>query len=225
MEASGSATGALPRAERGWIVYARSTTFHAHTDSIDKGIAHIRDEVMPTLQGMAGCVGLSLLVDRDSGRCIATSAWQSEEAMRASEDRVRMVRDHAAEIFGGRPDVDEWEIAVLHRHRASEPGACVRATWMRFDVENVDRAVDVYKLGMLPEMEDIEGFCSASLLIDRESRIAVSSVTYDSREAMERSRERAAELRSRGAQEARVEVLDVCEFELALAHLRVPENA
>ena len=29
--------------------------------------------------------------------------------------------------------------------------------------------------------------------------------------------------RSTGAQEAGVEVLKVCEFELALAHLRVPE--
>jgi heme-degrading monooxygenase HmoA len=55
---------------------------------------------MPALQGIDGFVGLSLLVDRGSGRCIATSAWQSEEAMRASAESVRPIRDRAAETFG-----------------------------------------------------------------------------------------------------------------------------
>src|SRR5689334_1739594 len=100
---------------RGWIVYARSTTIQAQPSSIDAGIAHLRDEVMPALQAIDGCVGVSLLVDRESGRCIATSAWDTEEAMRASADRMQPIRDRAAEMFGGSPTVEEWEIAALHR--------------------------------------------------------------------------------------------------------------
>nr|WP_219632634.1 hypothetical protein [Haloechinothrix aidingensis] len=192
---------------------------------IDAGIRHIRDEVMPALQGMAGCNGLSMLVDRESGRCIATSSWESAEAMRATEDEVRTIRDRAAELLGGRAQVDEWEIAALHRHRASGEGACVRATWFRVDPADVDRGIDVYKMGLLPEIEQLEGFCSASLFVDRAAGIAVSSLTYDSEEAMERTRNRADSLRTAGAREAGVEVLDVCEFELAVAHLRVPETA
>ncbi|MGO9226286.1 MAG: hypothetical protein ACLP4K_22360, partial [Mycobacterium sp.] len=64
-------------------MYARSSTIQAQPSSIDAGIAHVRDTVMPALGGVDGYTGLSLLVDRSSGRCIATSAWQSEEAMRA----------------------------------------------------------------------------------------------------------------------------------------------
>src|SRR4029077_19333814 len=90
---TGGATGALPRTKRGWIVYARSTTIQAQPSSIDAGIAHVRDEVMPALPGMAGCIGLSLLVDRQSGRCIVTSAWETEDAMRDSEEQVRPIRD------------------------------------------------------------------------------------------------------------------------------------
>ncbi len=206
-------------------MYARSTTVQAHPESIDAGIRNIRDEVMPMLQGMEGCMGLSMLVDRESCRCIATSAWQSEEAMRASETQLRPVRDHAAEILGGRPQVDTWEIAVLHRDHASPEGACCRATWFRVEPEQFDRAIDVYKMASLPAMEEFDGFCSASLLVDRESALAVSSVTYDSFEAMERTRDQASMVRDEGSREAGVEVLDVCEFELALAHLRVPEMA
>jgi hypothetical protein len=42
-------------------------------------------------------------------------------------------------------------------------------------------------------------------------------------DAMARNRERATELRSRRVRELGAEVIDVAEFELAIAHLRVPE--
>jgi hypothetical protein len=204
-------------------VYARSTTVLAHLKSIDAGVAHIRDEVMPTLLGMEGCIGLSMLVDRNTGRCIATSAWRTREAMLASERQLRPVRDHVAEILGNRPQVDEWEIAVLHRDHTSGSGACVRASWVRMAPAQADRVVDVYRMGLLPVMQDYDGFCSASLLVDRASGLAVSSVSYDSLESMQRSREKSDALREAGAREAGVEIVEVCEFELALAHLRVPE--
>jgi quinol monooxygenase YgiN len=206
-------------------VYARSTTVLAHPDSIDAGVAHVRDEVMPVLQGMDGCIGLSMLVDRTSGNCIVTSAWQTEEAMHASEEQLRPVRERAAEMLGGRPQIDEWEIAVLHRDHTSAPGACVRATWIQLEPQQADRIVDVYRMGLLPEIQEFDGFCSASLMVDRTSGYAVSSVTFDSREAMMRTRNLAAVLRERGAREASGEIVEVGEFELALAHLRVPEMA
>ena len=94
---------------------------------------------------------------------------------------------------------------------------------MKVDPANLDRAIDVYKLASLPRLEDLAGFCSASLLVDRASGRAVSSVTYDSLEAMDSNRDAAASMRSATAKDAGAEMLDVCEFELAIAHLRVPE--
>jgi heme-degrading monooxygenase HmoA len=204
-------------------VYARSTTYMARPDSFDAGIAQVRDEVMPMVQGLEGFVGLSMMVDRESGRCIITTAWQSAEAMRASREPVRPARAKLGETIGGTSQVDEWEIAVLHRDHKSADGACVRATWVQIDPVNIDRAIEVYKVATLPRTEELDGFCSASLLVDRSSGRAVSSVTYDSLEAMERNREPASAMRSAIAKDAGAEALDVGEFELALAHLRVPE--
>ncbi|MET9316140.1 antibiotic biosynthesis monooxygenase [Kribbella sp. NPDC003505] len=205
-------------------MYARSTTINAAPASVDAGIAQVRDEVMPMLMDMDGCIGLSMIVDRESGRCIATSAWQSEEAMRASDEALRPVRERIAETMGGSgPQVQEWEIAVLHRDHRSSAGACVRATWVKIDPATMDRAIDVYKLASLPRLEDLAGFCSASLLVDRASGHGVSSVTYDSQEAMDSNREAAASMRASTSKDAGAEVLDVREFELAIAHLRVPE--
>jgi Antibiotic biosynthesis monooxygenase len=206
-------------------MHARSTTIRANPDSIEQGIALVRDEVMPMVLGMEGCIGISMLVERVSGRCIATTAWQSKEAMDASAEQVRPLRDRAAEMLGGRPQVDEWEIAVMHRDHTSAPGACVRVTWLRMPPDQLDRGIDVYKMGILPALQEFEGFCSASLMVDRNEGYVVTSLTFDSREAMERSRERGEELRQRGVRELGAELMEVGEFELALAHLRVPEMA
>jgi hypothetical protein len=214
-------------------VYARSSTISAQPLSIDAGIAYFRDEVMPALLAMDGCVGVSLLVDRLSGRCYATSAWETNEAMRGSEERVRPVRDRATAAFGGSATVKNWEIAVLHLDHRSQQGACVRATWVRVPHQSgstlgcsgrVDQGIEFYKSSMLPSLDDLEGFCSASLLIHRSTGGAVSSVTFDSRESMERSREEATELKRAVVREAGAEELDECEFELALARVRVPDS-
>ncbi len=113
-------------------MYARSTTMRANPENNDDGIAHIRDEVMPFVQGIECFVGLSMLCDRDSGRCILTTAWETEEAMHASAERVKDSRARAGEVLGdsGR-DVGPWEIALLHRRRDSPEGACTRVTWLR----------------------------------------------------------------------------------------------
>lgn len=215
--------GGAARSQRRWIVHARSTTIQAQTSAIDAGIAHVRDEVLPALQEMEGFVGLSMMVDRQSGRCIATSAWRSQDAMRASDEQLRPIRDRAAEILGGSPTVEEWEIAVLHRDHRSGDGAAVRCTWTEAEPTMADRNIDLFKQTSLPTIEDLDGFCGASLLVNRGTGRAVVSVSYDSVDAMERNREQAATIRSAGVQEAASKVLDVGEFELAVAHLRVPE--
>jgi hypothetical protein len=206
-------------------VYARSTSIEAQTSNIDAGIAYVRDEVMPALQDMDGYVGLSLLVDRESGRCIATSAWETEDALRTSTEQAAPLRDRATEIFGGDVTVDPWEIGVLHRDHRSNDGACVRATWIKMPPDQVERAIEFYKTSVLPSLEDLEGFCSASLLINRSSGRGVSSATFDSHDAMERNREQAMELRNTRTRELGADIVDVGEFDLAIAHLRVPEMA
>jgi quinol monooxygenase YgiN len=206
-------------------MYARSTTIQAQPSSIDAGIAHMRDEVMPALEAIDGCVGLSLLVDRTSGRCIATSSWESEEAMRASAESLRPIRDRAAELFGGGAQIEEWEIAAMHReHRAGE-GACLRATWVKVDPDQLDGGIEFYKGTILPALEELEGFCSASLLVDRASGRGVAAATFDNAEAIEQNKDQLDRIKATGSQKANAEVIDQCDFELALAHLRVPEMA
>jgi heme-degrading monooxygenase HmoA len=205
-------------------MYARSTTIHADPRSVDDGIAYVREEVMPAVQKMDGCIGLSMLCDRDDGRCIVTTAWADEQAMRMSAEGVRSMRERAAEIFGGQPEVQEWEIAALHRRYETREGACARVIWSRADPDLVDRTIDAYRMSLIPRLEEMPGFCSVSLLVSRAEGRAVSATVYESRQSMEETREMSVNLRDDFAMSMGVAITEVAEMELVLAHLRVPET-
>jgi len=205
-------------------MYARSTTFHGDPGSVEDGIAYVRDEVLPAVQQMDGCVGLSMMCDREDGHCIVTTAWADEQAMRSSTEGVRSMRERAAEIFGAQPEVQEWDIAFLHRAYETRDGACARVVWSRAVPDLVERTVDAYRMSLLPRIEEMPGFCSISLMVSRGEGLAASATVYDSQQSMEETREVSANMRDDFAMSMGVAITEVAEMELVLAHLRVPET-
>ena len=215
-------------------MFARSSTIHADPTKVEAGITHILHTTLPAMSHVDGFVGLSLMVDRASaGRCIATSAWRTEELMRAGAERVASIRDAAAEAFGARApegfgakavEVWEWEVAVMHRAHHARPGTCMRAIWTRTAPARMDDATELFKFDTLAKIEDLPGFCSASLLVSRKYSLAVVTVGYDDPAALERSREAGAALRNEATAETASDIIDVSEFDLVVAHLHVPET-
>jgi heme-degrading monooxygenase HmoA len=207
-------------------MYARTTTIKGDPRAMDEGIAHITDVVWPTVQRMSGCVGMSMLADREAGRCIVTSAWATDEAMRASAESVRESRREAAEALRAETvDVAEYEIAVLHRAHAAGDGACARVFWAELPDGRLDSMVDAFRMTMMSRLEDLPGFCSVSMLVDRAMNRAVLSVTYADHGAMARAAEEGRAMREEFEQATGSHVTEIAEFDLVLAHLRVPEMA
>ncbi len=201
-------------------MHARSTTIRGKPEAIDAGIAFIRDEVMPVITAHEGCVGMSLVVERETGRGIATSSWIDAAAMHASDEAMVPLRMRGGEVLGGAPEVEEWEVAHMHRDHATHDGSCCRITWSR--IKDVDAGVELWRSTLLPRIEQLDGFCSASLLVDRAGGRGCSTVTFDSHEALAASRERGTAIRET-AMAAGIEIDEVAELDLAIAHLRLPE--
>lgn len=205
-------------------MFARSSMTQADPSRMDDGISFVRDRIWPAVKEMDGCLGLSMIVDRDSGQVVTTTSWLDEASMHASDGRLEWLRSQCDAALGGTgPAVQEWEIVSMHRAHHSEPGTCVRAAWSTVPVQHLGQAIDFYTDELLPHVEALEGFVSASLMVNRATGRGVTSVAYASREAMEATRDEADYLRARSANDAHVEFLDVGEFELVLAHLHVPE--
>ena len=206
-------------------MYARSTTVYGDPMRMDGGIAYVRDTVMPAIHQMAGSVGLSMLCDRESGRCIVTTAWRDEMSMHDTEGAVHDMRQRAAEMLGGPADVQEWDIAVMHRMHEAHNGACTRVIYGSIDMEKLDDVVSTMRMNLLPRMEELPGFCAVSHMIDRETGRSATAVTYDSKADMLAANEQAKALREEFTSGVGMEIIGIAEFDLVLAHLRVPEMA
>ena len=131
----------------------------------------------------------------------------------------------AAELMRGKAESNEWEIAVLHRVHETHGGACARVVWSRCDPDRIDRMLDTYRMGLLPRVEELPGFCSVSLMVDRTKGRVVRASIYDDRDTMNRTQEQAMALRREFHRQTGMEATEVAEFDLVLAHLRVPETA
>ncbi|MDP8909120.1 MAG: antibiotic biosynthesis monooxygenase [Chloroflexota bacterium] len=192
---------------------------------IDEGIAMVREEIAPAVQELDGCIGASLLVDRSTGSSIMTSAWENEDAMRASAQRVQPLRERGADLLSATPEVREWEIAVLHRERAAPEGACASVTWTRGEPQHVDRNLQIFRDQLMPRLVDLDGFCSVSLFINRAEGRGVTATVFCDRAALDSARQALDEIRRGAVEQLSLELLDVAEFDVAYAHLRVPEMA
>lgn len=206
-------------------MYARSTTITGNPQSVEEGISYVRTEDMPAVRQLDGCVGLSMLADRDSGRCIITTSWRDETAMHASEAAVRAAQQRTVDVLGGAAEVEEWEIAAMHRVHESHSGACSRVTWMRTDPDAVDKAVDAVRLSLMPKMDDLPGFCSVSVMVRRSEGLSVATVSYDSWSDLQAGAEGAREFREDFGPALGIEVTGSAEFDLSISELRVPESA
>jgi quinol monooxygenase YgiN len=205
-------------------MHARSLNIHGNPSNIDAGIAYVRDEVMPTVQKTEGCVGLSMLADRETGRCIVATAWADEQAMRATAAEDRSVQHRLMHTIGGEhADVQEWEIAVLHRDRPAGDGAGAQVTWARIAPNHVDDLLEAYRSNLLPKLQELPGFCSVSMLVDRRNSRTVSVTSFENRDAAGLVRKHARVLREQFAQAMGAKIVDVAEMDLVLAHLHVPE--
>jgi quinol monooxygenase YgiN len=205
-------------------MYARSTTVHGKPAALEVGIAYVREAVMPTVRDMEGCVGISMLADRESGRSVITTSWSDWACMHRSAQFMQGVRRRTAEILVGPLEVHEWEIAVLHRRCGTRHGARTRVVWTQGDPAHLDHLVDRFRMTMVSRLEELPGFCNVSVLVDRVTGRSATAVTYENSRAMEEASEQAAAVSRQLTESTGMEIVDAASFDLELARLRVPET-
>ena len=101
-------------------MYARLTTIEGLPDRLDDATRHVQEQTLPQLQKMDGFKGFVALGDRHSGRLVGVAFWESEEALRATEEAVSSVRSGAAQAVDGTvANAEQYEVVV---YEASSTG-------------------------------------------------------------------------------------------------------
>ncbi len=76
-------------------------TFDESGPELDEGIRHVREEVIPALEGADGLLSGHWVVDRDSGRRLSVMVWRDADAVAAAMPEA-IARIAAARKAAGR---------------------------------------------------------------------------------------------------------------------------
>ena len=95
-------------------MYARLTTIEGAPDRMDEATRHVQEQTLPQLQKMDGFKGFIALGDRNSGRVVGVSWWESGQAMQASEEVGDRTRSDSAEaVSGAVVGVERYEVGLF----------------------------------------------------------------------------------------------------------------
>ena len=99
--------------ERRSDVFARVSTYRGDPEQIDEGLNYARENILPRVQQVDGFEGVYYLVNRESGNALTITLWESEEAMRASEEEANRLRSESADAASATVEnVERYEVAI-----------------------------------------------------------------------------------------------------------------
>jgi heme-degrading monooxygenase HmoA len=94
-------------------MHARLTVVQGSPDKIEKGIDSFNSEVLPAVKGVAGYKGAFLLADRETGKGIGITLWESHDALRQGAEAVDTARAATIKAMGGTvPPAEEFEVVA-----------------------------------------------------------------------------------------------------------------
>ena len=95
-------------------MHARVSLLEGPPELIDEGLRQAREVVLTWGKLMDGFEGMIALVDRHSGKTLGITFWESEEAMRASEEAANRLREGSAEAGGDTiAGVERYEVGLF----------------------------------------------------------------------------------------------------------------
>ena len=92
-------------------MFARVSTYEGRPERLDEMRHEGVEHVLPALEMQDGYSGGFVLADRQSGKVLAVTLWESEQAMDATEDASHWLRIFSAEAGGGTiSGVERYEV-------------------------------------------------------------------------------------------------------------------
>ncbi len=81
-------------------MFGRITLMEGTPDQVEQGTEYIRQTILPAAHEIDGFRVVLNLADRDGGKAMTITLWETEEAMRASEESAERLREEAANALG-----------------------------------------------------------------------------------------------------------------------------
>lgn len=97
-------------------MFARVSIIQGSPEDVDESTRTVREQVLPQARELEGFAGMLLLADRTTGKGIGVTFWETEEALRASEEAADRMRRESTEPAGEViVAVERYEVAIDER--------------------------------------------------------------------------------------------------------------
>ncbi len=94
-------------------MYARVSTYEVPAGAYDQATRGFEEQPIENAEGFSGGY---LLVDRESGKALSITMWESKEALDRSAERANQMRSQVMEGASGQTtDVRSYEVAVTKK--------------------------------------------------------------------------------------------------------------
>ena len=101
-------------------MHARVSTYQSPAENLVASEEQARTDIVPKVLEMQGNRGIISLIDRQSGKSISITLWDSEESLHATEQIANQIRSEATDASGGEiKAVEQFEVSILELRQAS----------------------------------------------------------------------------------------------------------
>ncbi|MEU8527726.1 antibiotic biosynthesis monooxygenase [Streptomyces sp. NPDC048629] len=184
--------------------------------NIDACLDALRAEAPRLLADQPGYRGFSLFTDRELGKILMGSWWESEQARQNSDDHLKERRAALLEPFAHTATVDNWEAAVFTPTPSVKSGAGFRLTRFEVDPSGVDQLVETFRNTILPKVQAIAGFEGTAMLVDRAKGQGSVGALFTDRAAMVASRGKQSAIRGEAVSTTGAAIRSIEEFEVIM---------
>jgi heme-degrading monooxygenase HmoA len=175
-------------------MYVRTMYITADPSNVGPALDVIAKEGPGMLAEQEGYQGLGVFTDRTAGKILVGSWWDSEQAMKDSDERLRDRRTQMLTPFVSTIAVMGFEAASYVRPSSATSGG-FRMHRLAFDPSKADQLVELFKEKGQPRLQQLAGFAGCSLLIDRNRGLASVGVVFQDMASMEAARGEQAKIR------------------------------
>lgn len=195
-------------------MYARVASFEGRDPSLtDELIERVRDRGPSSVPAAKGFLGL---FDRDRGTSLGITFFESEEALRGSEQAFEDMAQHfPAEMRGHRASVEVYEVTI--RDGGGEGARAARVSSLEGPPDRLDDGIGSAHEETLPKVRALPGSEGAIGLADRSTGRVKLITLWESADALRASEEQADRLRAQAAEGGELRITGVERYEVAVA--------
>ena len=195
-------------------MYARVARFEGRDTSLtDELTRRVRDQGPSSVPEAKGFLGL---FDRERGSALGITFFDSEEAIRNSEQAFEDMAQHfPPEMRGRRTSVDVCDVLIFEGD--ADRAKAARVSTLEGSPASIDSSFGKFQSETLPKARELQGNVGFIGFADRKSGRATLITLWESPDAMRQSEQQANQLREQAAQSGGQRVAGVDRYEVAVA--------